>query len=200
MSGGIPKSFIEFLRNKKSAAILFIGLLGIALIFISGTFSETKEPQPEIEEETAVTADDYRKQLEQELSEIISYIDGAGEVKILITMETGTEDVYAVEKKTEEKTSQSAEDDSGSSEGEYKEENKYVTVKRKDGSEDAVLRKQIMPKIRGVLVVCDGGGNSVVKEKITQAVSGALNISGRISCGRRGRRIRENSGNKKDKD
>ena len=178
MSGGIPKSFIEFLRNKKSAAILFIGLLGIALIFISGTFSETKEPQPEIEEETAVTADDYRKQLEQELSEIISYIDGAGEVKILITMETGTEDVYAVEKKTEEKTSQSAEDDSGSSEGEYKEENKYVTVKRKDGSEDAVLRKQIMPKIRGVLVVCDGGGNSVVKEKITQAVSGALNISG----------------------
>ncbi len=34
-----------------------------------------------------------------------------------------------------------------------------------------------MPKIRGVLVVCDGGGDPVTKEKITQAVAGVLNIS-----------------------
>ena len=93
-------------------------------------------------------------------------------------METTTEDVYVVEKKTEEKNSHSSSDDGETGDGEYREENKYVTVKRKDGSEDAVLQKQIMPKIRGVLVVCDGGGNSVVKEKITQAVSGVLNISG----------------------
>ncbi len=178
MSSGIIKRLTQFLRDKKSAIIIFIGFLGIAMIFVSGLFPDSPEAEPQEEEEITYTADDYRRQLEAELSAIISRIDGAGEVSILITMETTTEDVYAVEKKTEEKTSQSTSGEGGDSDGEYKEENKYVTVKRKDGSEDAVLRKQIMPRIRGVLVVCDGGGNSVVKEKITQAVSGVLNISG----------------------
>lgn len=178
MSSDLLKRLVLFIKEKKRSIIIIIGFVGIALIFISGMFAEKEEIEPQHEETIPVTADDYRKQLEQELSDIISRIDGAGEVCILITMETTTEDVYAVEKKTEEKNSNSSSSDGGNSDGEYREENKYVTVKRKDGSEDAVLEKQIMPKIRGVLVVCDGGGNSVIKEKITQAVSGVLNISG----------------------
>ncbi len=180
MNSGLLKKISRLWREKKSRVILLIGFLGIALILASGFFTDNRSGKTEAETEAAVpdAADEYRKKLEQELAAIISRIDGAGEVSILITMETTTEDVYVVEKKTEEKNSHSSSDDGETGDGEYREENKYVTVKRKDGSEDAVLQKQIMPKIRGVLVVCDGGGNSVVKEKITQAVSGVLNISG----------------------
>ena len=178
MNGDLLKRVTAFIRKKKQIIILAIGFFGMAMIFVSGFISDKEEENvPEQEAAAPMTADDYRKQLEQELSEIISRIDGVGEVSILITMDTSTEDVYVVEKKTEEKTGYSSSSDSGESDGEYREENKYVTVKRKDGSEDAVLQKQIMPKIRGVLVVCDGGGNNVIKEKIAQAVSNVLNIS-----------------------
>ena len=50
-------------------------------------------------------------------------------------------------------------------------------IRSKDGSEQAVLQKQVMPKIRGVLVVCDGGDDALTREKITKAVSSVLNIS-----------------------
>jgi stage III sporulation protein AG len=33
------------------------------------------------------------------------------------------------------------------------------------------------PKVRGVAVVCDGGGNAVIREKITSTVAKALGIS-----------------------
>lgn len=176
----IAKKAAGLTAKSKRTIIIIIGLAGIVLIFISGFVPKSGEESGEIDasESPPVTADEYRRQLESELEDIISQIDGAGNVSILITMESSVEDVYAVEKNIEEKSSTSTGSDVGDSESEYKEENKYVTVKRRDGSEDTVLQKQIMPKIRGVLVVCDGGGNSVVKEKITQAVSGVLNISG----------------------
>lgn len=42
--------------------------------------------------------------------------------------------------------------------------------------------KEIEPHIRGVLVVCEGGDNPVVVERITQAVTKALDISTAKVC------------------
>ena len=92
-------------------------------------------------------------------------------------MESGTEDIYAVEKNITERRQNKNDEYLTDSETEYKEGQVYVVIKNKNGTEQAVLLKQVMPKIRGVLVVCDGGGDPVTKEKITQAVAGVLNIS-----------------------
>lgn len=42
--------------------------------------------------------------------------------------------------------------------------------------------KEIEPLIRGVLVVCEGGDSPVVVERITQAVTKALDISSAKVC------------------
>ena len=42
--------------------------------------------------------------------------------------------------------------------------------------------KEIQPLIRGVLVVCEGGDSPVVVERITQAVTKALDISTAKVC------------------
>ena len=173
----------NFLRNlsvdKKRNVIVIMGIAGIILIFASNFIhidksepEETTSPQSE-----QLTVESYRKQLEEELKEIVSSIDGAGHVEILITMDSTIEDVYVLEKNVNEKSNQIGGENSFDSESEYKEENEYVIIKNKDGSEQAVLQKQVMPKIRGVLVVCDGGGNTVTREKITNAVASVLNIS-----------------------
>ncbi len=165
--------------EKKKNIILVLGIAGIFLIFISNFIPPGKEETEEVNLPPGepLTVDNYRKQLEEELAGIVSSIDGAGSVKILITMDSTTEDVFALEKNIDQKSQNTGGGESFDSESEYKEENEYVIIKNKDGSEQTVLRKQVMPTIRGVLVVCDGGGNSVTREKITKAVASVLNIS-----------------------
>ena len=103
----------------------------------------------------------------------MSLIDGAVSVKVMITIDATSEDIYAIDRS--ESTGGTADDTSSSQQ--HSEQNEHVIVRGKDGSEQAVLKKQRMPEIRGVLVVCEGGGSEVVKERITAAVSGALGIS-----------------------
>ena len=165
--------------DKKRNIIVALGIAGIILIFASNFIpAEKSEPEDTVSQPIEpLTVESYRKQLEEELSRIVSAIDGAGEVKIHITMDSTIEDVYVLEKNVSEKSVNNSGEASVDSESEYKEENEYVIIKSKDGSEQTVLQKQVMPKIRGVLVVCDGGGNSVTREKITKAVASVLNIS-----------------------
>ena len=42
--------------------------------------------------------------------------------------------------------------------------------------------KEVQPVIRGVLVVCEGGDDPVVVERVTQAVTKALDISTAKVC------------------
>ena len=152
----------------------------MVLIFASNFIHIPKNEVTVTESEStteSITAESYRIQLENDLTNIVSQINGAGEVKIMITMDSTVEDVFAVERKIDDNIESAADGSQGETKTEYSEDNTYVTIKNKDGSEEVVLLKQVMPKIRGVLVVCDGGGNSVVQEKITQAVAGVLNIS-----------------------
>ena len=130
--------------DKKKTVIVILGIAGILLIFVSELIhSEGSQAPPEQPPDTdqPMTVESYRKQLEDELERIVSAIDGTGNVQILITMDSTIEDVYAVEKNIDEKASKSGEEGSADSEGEYKEENRYVIIKNKDGSETTILQK-----------------------------------------------------------
>lgn len=180
MKLGIKGLFKNLSSDKKRNIIILLGAVGMVLIFASNFIHIPKNEVTVTESEStteSITAESYRIQLENDLTNIVSQINGAGEVKIMITMDSTVEDVFAVERKIDDNIESAADGSQGETKTEYSEDNTYVTIKNKDGSEEVVLLKQVMPKIRGVLVVCDGGGNSVVQEKITQAVAGVLNIS-----------------------
>ena len=174
----------EFLRKISSRLdsgarrriITAAGALGLLLIFLSGFLpSEAKKTESSDDPRQNVSvSDDYgRKELERELGEMISAIEGAGHARVFITMDTTAEDIYAVDRTESESAGGSGEQSSSA----HTEENEYVKLRGRDGSEQAVLKKRRMPEIRGVLIVCDGGGSSVVKEKITAAAAGALGVA-----------------------
>lgn len=52
---------------------------------------------------------------------------------------------------------------------------KYVIIGG-NGQKQALVRKIGNPEISGVVVVCEGGESSVVKEKVYNAVAAAFNI------------------------
>lgn len=58
-------------------------------------------------------------------------------------------------------------------------ENGVESVYLKDS---ATKTKEIQPRIRGVLVVCEGGDEPLVAERVTEAVCKALNVSTAKVC------------------
>ena len=162
--------------QRRQTLIVALGLAGLALILLSSLLPEKPEEKDAAQEQSAVssTADGSREQLESELASMLSSIEGAGAVRVMITMDTTAEDVYAVDRTASEGSS--AADGASQPNTQHSEQNAYVIVKGKDGSEQAILRKQRMPEIRGVLVVCTGGGSAVTREKITAAAAGALGV------------------------
>ena len=163
--------------NKGKGVIVIIGILGVALIFASSFFKAEKK-----EDKTAVTSkyttQEYVAKLEQNLTELVSSIKGAGESKVMVTLENSEQTVYATE---ERQNKEATEDKSDGQTSKKKEsdglEKKYITVKDSDGSEKALSVTQIQPTVKGVVVVCQGGDDPFVQKKVIDAIKTALNIT-----------------------
>ena len=157
--------------------IIIIGVLGIALIFASGFFKPEKK-----ENEKAVmsrcSTQEYVSKLEKSLTEIVSSIKGAGESKVMVTLENSEQTIYATE---ERQNKEATEDKSDGQTSKKKEsdglEKKYITIKDSDGSEKALSVTQIQPTVKGVVVVCQGGDDPCVQKKVVDAIKTALNIT-----------------------
>ncbi len=111
----------------------------------------------------------YAESLENRLISIISSIDGAGATKVMVTLESGSEDVYLHNYDYGENV-----DPEGKNSMERKDD--YVIVDGQSGEQGIIVRVA-EPRVRGVAVVCEGGGSDVVREQIISAVTALLDIS-----------------------
>lgn len=174
----IKNSIFEKLK-KNPKIIVILGLVGIALIFLSG-FSQNKTKTTEVS--SALTASDYSESLEKKLSEQISEVVG-GKVKVMVTLETGVEYIYA----SEAKNNESEIEDAGSKEKQKlqkdkKSENNYILYKDENGKEVPLVVTEVMPSIKGVVVGCENGENEVISATVKNLVKTALNISDDKVC------------------
>ena len=154
------KDMFSVIKNKKNVLIVSLGFIGIFLIFIS-------EIIPEKEKEIIKTPFDlpsgFELELEKRLEEAVSQISGAGKTDITITLDSSKEYFYA-------KNSSENIDDS-----ETEKESELVILESAEGEEPIVLKTD-EAKIRGVLVVCEGGNDPLVCEKILEAICALLDI------------------------
>ena len=81
MSREFIKKAYAFLADKKRTIIIVIGLAGIVLIFVSGFLGEKSESEPQPDEAVPITAEDYRKQLENGRIIYTRCSMGSGEIK-----------------------------------------------------------------------------------------------------------------------
>lgn len=88
--------------EKYKKFIIIAGLAAIALIFISNFFDSGSKTQPSPEQTvytSSQTALAYKQEIEASLQDIISSIEGAGTTKLYVTVDSGTEYVYAADEK-----------------------------------------------------------------------------------------------------
>ena len=170
------KKIQEFLLNDKLKKIIIVaGVLGIALIFFSRFFNTGNVKREKIQKNST---QEYILQLENSLRDMVSSIKGAGNTKVLVTLENSEETVYATEEKKNKEATEDKMDGQLSKKRETNDcEKKYITIKDSDGTERALSVTQIQPTVKGVVVVCDGGDIPEVQQKISEAIKTALNIT-----------------------
>lgn len=163
--------------------ILGAGLIGIGLIFLSGFLTNSGKSETKADSSEKVsTAQEYETHLENELTNLITKIQGVGNASVMVTLEQTKQSVYAKEEKNSGQTTKDQSDGSTRNETDQSNETGYILAKGADGSEQALAVTEIQPIVKGVVVVCDGAGNPAVQQRVIDAVTTALDISSVRVC------------------
>ena len=161
-------------KSSRTTLIMAAGLLGILLIGIAPML-KTDGAKKQFQQETVPSAEEYAAALESRLEGILGRIDGVGEVEVMITLKSGYTYTYAVTEKVNSDVSEEYKsDDQRKSQQKNTTEQSYVMVE--DGGSPLVTALN-EPEIKGVVVVCAGGGAPKVVAQVTAAVKTALDIS-----------------------
>ncbi len=156
----IVHTFSRLKTDKKSLLIIFLGIIGMLLIFLSELTDKTTATVSDVSSEYECNIGNHK----QELEEILSEISGAGRVKAMITYEGSSENIFASD-------STQMKDD-----GSNKITSEYIIID-KGSEEEGLLLKKVFPKVLGVAVVCDGGDDIKVVNEMTTVIKAIFNIS-----------------------
>ena len=98
----------------------------------------------------------------------------------MITIDGTSEYIYAEEVKRKE-SSDNKNGDTTEAQKSLELEGTTVIVDAASGKQ-ALVKTVILPQVRGVVVVCENGSSAVIKQRVTDAVSKAFNISSAKIC------------------
>lgn len=143
----------------RSALAAVLGVTAMLLILLSELRSGSGAETPVA---SAPDAAVYQTQLEQRLAGLIAQVEGAGKTAVMVTLETGEERIYALDTQSGQTQSQ------------------QTHVLLKDGT--ALEQTVYLPRICGVAVVCEGGGDVRVAARITEMISALLDLPSNRIC------------------
>lgn len=171
-------------KKKIENLVAFVILLIITLIVINYVWNDGKKNNTNnIKEEssykqlaTNVNSVSTKTDLEQKLEDILSKIDGVGNVRVLITYSQSSE-VVAMYNETLKSSSTEEEDSSG---GKRKvdetDSTKEVIYTQENGINVPVTQKVINPTIEGAIITAIGANNAIIKTNIIQAVEAVTGL------------------------
>jgi len=116
--------------------------------------------------------------LEIRLEQTLEEIEGAGEVKVTITLTSSPETIYAINERSSDKRIEEQDQNGGTRvTTEQTAEGQVATVQDgSSGRETALVVKQNQPSINGVLVVAEGAADPLIRERLTLAVETVLGV------------------------
>lgn len=169
--------FRKIFQDKKNYYNLLIILFtGVLILYFSKSFNVPKISQKEQIEsvnEIAISSDSYEYNLEKRLEQTLSKIDGVGQVDVLLTLENSKEIVTKDEGYKENSTT--IEEATNGDKREILSNKEEQTTVKISGDEPLII-KEISPKISGVLIVAQGGGNIEVKNNLINATKALLGV------------------------
>ena len=164
-----------FRPENRKKILLVAGIAAMVLIGLSVLIPSNKDtPQTAAAENADEETARYEEKLRERVLAIVSQIDGVGDAHVSLTLDSGIEYVYAKEEKQD---TDMQDDTTGGTTTRASSEEKLIIVEVENGRKTALVRKTLLPAVRGVVIVCDGGGDPLVVSAVTEAVKTALGIN-----------------------
>jgi len=141
---------------------LLVLLLGVVLMMVpSSGEGQQKKNAPE------EGSDPFDLEMfEEKLARTLSQVRGAGDVEVILTLDSGSRRVLAQDREQDEQGTSAT----------------TVTLGKGSGSQSVVDLQTVAPSFRGALVVCPGGEDPAVRLALTKAVSALTGLgANRIS-------------------
>lgn len=160
MSEIVKKSNVGY---KRLIVPVLAALLGILLLWLGSVAAKEKTDESEKSvqnDPSSMSAEEFAAMTEEKIVAICSEVAGVGEVRAVVTLGGGYRAVYA--------------SDSQNSGTSYRSE---TVLKGSGSSEQAILVGYETPKITGIGIVCTGGDDPTIRQRIVSLVSAAFDIS-----------------------
>ncbi len=167
--------FLKKLKNVKHIeiiiCIIFISLLLLIYFYGFNSNVKTKTNETSSESNLSYTSSvEYAKEIEKKLVEVLTSLKGVTKASVMVSVENGTE--IKIAESVEEETIISSDGES-----------KNVTIVKnpiivtENGESKPIILMEILPEIKGVVVVADGADDVNVKLNIYKLIQATINIS-----------------------
>ena len=119
---------------------------------------------------------EYVAQLEEKLKNLLSAMDGVGEVRVMITLEESREYVLGKDEKRLQKQTADLSDTAGERTGKENDWEEETVYRSSANDKTPFVVKQVFPKVSGVVIVARGVGHGCVRSEISEAVQALFGL------------------------
>lgn len=158
------KELAKLLKNRHIQLLGVIFIIGVVLMISFGGGAKDKDKKTDNAQAVQEIADD-----ETRLSEILSQIEGAGKVSVMITYYGTAEKDIAYEVKT-------------NSVGRDKENEESEDKRAVMTGDEPMVVKETYPEVKGVIIAAEGADRVYVRQAISQAVTAVLDVPAHRIC------------------
>lgn len=147
-------------QNGKLRLILIVGgaLIGILLLLFGGSIGNTKEKE-EDDRSTVLTPqeelDAYQAYLEKRVKTLCESVHGVDNVTVAVTLNGSFEEIYATE---------------------WIDGNEEYVIVGSGSNASALYLSRTAPEIAGIGVVCNGGGNTNVRQELLSLLCATFRV------------------------
>lgn len=162
--------------------VVFIIILIVTVLIINSMWSDDEKESSNNTVDTSkvlaqTTSSKQQDDLEDELEDILSTINGVGKVKVLIKYSESSTVVAMYNETVSESTTKESDGDGSSKDVKETESKKEIVYTDEDGNSKPITEKVIMPVIEGAIVTAQGAGNANVKASIVSAVEAVTGLA-----------------------
>ena len=115
--------------------------------------------------------------LEQRLENILSNIDGVGDVKVFINYSETSETVAMYNENSKKSTTEETDKSGGVRKVEQTDSQKEIVYQEENGNKTPIVQKTVEHKIEGAIITAKGASDINVKTNIIQAVEAATGLA-----------------------
>lgn len=181
-------------RTKDQKIITYLGLMlavGVLLMLLSGPMfrrqpvretdrangTHIESPVHKIPSGYSAEPGSYELALERRLEEILSLVNGAGQVRVMVSITQGRETVFAVDRSINTSTTQEQDAQGGTRyQSSQQGQDKTLIITDRTGVDRPLVVKEIEPVIGGVIIIAEGGDDVLVRDALIRGASTLLGI------------------------